>query len=67
MNNMIYVYLIARDEYDCLFERRILTTDFEAYKSYRSVLEEQGNTVIEERIDENFGTLVVLPEDITNI
>lgn len=60
---MIYAKLTIRDAYDCSYESKIVAQNITAYKDYKQVIAEYGHIIVDEFVDDDFGTIVVLPED----
>lgn len=60
---MIYAKLTIRDCYDCCFEHKIVAQNVTAYEQYKSVIVENDNIITDEFVDDDMGTIVVLPED----
>lgn len=60
---MIYAKLTIRDQYDCCFEHKIVAQNITAYEQYKGTIAEYGNIIFDEFVDDDIGTVVVLPED----
>lgn len=60
---MIYAKLTIRDAYDCCFEQKIIAQNITAYEQYKEVIRENDNIIVDEFVDDDIGTIVVLPED----
>lgn len=60
---MIYAKLTIRDPYDCTYESKIVAQNVNAYEDYKQVISEYGNIIIDEFVDDDYGTIVVLPDD----
>lgn len=59
---MIYARLILQQ--GCIrFTHKVVAQDQAAYESYRNSIEENDTAIIDEYVDENYGTIVVLPDD----
>lgn len=60
---MIYAKLTIRDCYDCTFKHQIVAQNINAYEDYKKVIVEYGDIIVDEFVDDDIGTVVVLPED----
>lgn len=59
---MVYARLILQQACS-RFMHKIVAQDMDAYKEYLKELDENQVAIIDEFVDDDFGTLVVLPED----
>jgi hypothetical protein len=59
---MVYARLIV--QCGCgRYTHKIIAESMEAYKNYLKGIEGNGTTVVDEFVNSNYGTVVVLPED----
>lgn len=60
---MIYACLTIRDAYDCSYKSKVVAQNVTAYEDYKKVICENDNIIVDEFVDDDIGTIVVLPED----
>ncbi|WP_210522295.1 hypothetical protein [Hymenobacter terricola] len=61
---MIYAHLIIKDADGFTAESKLVAADAAAYEDYKKyTTDELGYIIIDEFVDDDMGTIVILPED----